>query len=95
MNIESVTGISATGGASSAGCWTLDAQLGPRRPAADCRATTPGACPRTAAITRSQPCPSTRGLRRSSPAVDAELFTRSVVTVAEGAGRRLLEHPDR
>ena len=33
--------------------------------------------------------------RRGGPAVDAELFTRAVFTLAEGAGRLLLEHPDR
>lgn len=33
--------------------------------------------------------------RRGGPDVDAELFTRSVFTLAEGAGRLLLEHPDR
>ncbi len=33
--------------------------------------------------------------RRGGPDVDAELFTRSVFTLAEGAGRLLLEHPER
>lgn len=33
--------------------------------------------------------------RRGGPDVDAELFARSVFTLAEGAGRLLLEHPDR
>ena len=33
--------------------------------------------------------------RRGGPGVDAELFTRAVFTLAEGAGRLLLEHPDR
>ncbi|MCW2681322.1 MAG: hypothetical protein JWM62_2723 [Frankiales bacterium] len=33
--------------------------------------------------------------RRGGPDVDAELFTRAVFTLAEGAGRLLLEHPDR
>ena len=33
--------------------------------------------------------------RRGGPAVDTELFARAVFTLAEGAGRLLLEHPDR
>lgn len=33
--------------------------------------------------------------RRGGPAVDADLFARSVFTLAEGAGRLLLEHPER
>jgi hypothetical protein len=33
--------------------------------------------------------------RREGPAVDGELFTRAVFTLAESAGRLLLEHPDR
>ena len=33
--------------------------------------------------------------RRGGPDVDAELFTRSVFTLAEGAGRLLIEQPDR
>jgi hypothetical protein len=33
--------------------------------------------------------------RRGGPAVDAELFARSVFTLAESAGRLLLEHPER
>lgn len=33
--------------------------------------------------------------RRGGPAVDADLFARSVFTLAESAGRLLLEHPDR
>lgn len=33
--------------------------------------------------------------RRGGPAFDADLFARSVFTLAEGAARLLLEHPDR
>ncbi len=33
--------------------------------------------------------------QRGGPDVDVELFTRSVFTLAEAAGRLLLEHPDR
>jgi AcrR family transcriptional regulator len=33
--------------------------------------------------------------RRGGPDVDADLFARSVFTLAEGAGRLLLEHPGR
>ena len=33
--------------------------------------------------------------RRGGPAVDADLCARSVFTLAEGAGRLLLEHPER
>ena len=33
--------------------------------------------------------------RRGGPALDADLFARAVFTLAEGAARLLLEHPDR
>lgn len=33
--------------------------------------------------------------RRGGPAIDADLFARSVFTLAEGAARLLLEHPER
>ena len=33
--------------------------------------------------------------RRGGPALDADLFARSVFTLAEGAARLLLEHPER
>lgn len=33
--------------------------------------------------------------RRGGPDVDADLFARAVFTLAEGAGRLLLEHPER